>query len=561
MLTTQERSYPIFTCLLAVMTTLLAFRMFIVQMEGRTTLFEQPICTWFSASPVAFGRESFASWSGPRRVSPSPRKVRYDPAIDTSTFDTISHLIARSTSQSNEGCGVSSWNHSVCELLEMSFRSMGMYAAVLAFLVGEKRVATLDGHFVGSFVADYSMRHGLRLQEVLRTMDNTLPDFADWSANEMQKTESSIITEATPGWKLIRGAVIHGLIWHSMAVFTSTVTRPSLLQFAEEMCSCMQSPAPGIYFAKYCSHAIGHGFLLYATIRHSPYFRQQYTACTHFCHRSALILPSDVSRGEARCASLASVNFGYNCAQGVFHLYYVEADWKSSSMTWASICTAAFFAAPCFRELFNRQAAFEMWKDVNPNASIQQWFDAHKCLSALKWSEKTRKGCIFGLSAHLFMLYDALCLNVAVRDIAVGHPHSCDVGFASGLVIARRQEFESANWTRFRSPTLLTWCERFVEGDLRGQQAGNRWLACIAGAVYGIAWQAAVTRDVAIDHMTTYWYCKTQMDALHESWVGDKLRNQSLSTCMDTIQLCYQSMTFAEFKRSKILYDDILLDS
>ena len=155
---------------------------------------------------------------------------------------------------------------------------------------------------------------------------------------------------------------------------------------------------------------------------------------------------------------------------------------SNATAAWAVPCPASRFPGPCFYQLFDFVGLRR-----HPLHRLPPAAKARACLSTPLGSERTTRGCIWGLSWNAYHEFASRHWD----DDHAGPAASTDPAFSLRPALPPPPPPPP--------PSLVTWCSLFVPrtgrgGAALGRREERRWLACVSGSALGLTFVIAKTR-------------------------------------------------------------------
>ena len=273
--------------------------------------------------------------------------------------------------------------------------------------------------------------------------------------------------------------IVHGAIWYLTAKTSDW----------HDIMLIMNSVAT---FPVNALHAIGHGMLY----REAPHFDGcSDPALTN--STAGIMVPLD------NCLKAPLRYLAFGCTQGLFHALHeapaINKEWwgKINSKDFLYPCSQVRASAWCFYWLTARASVLQV-----SDTGVHRWLrsaSAHitwACTHYVNMSEVNIRGCIWGMSASLFPLFDHGIARNSSRSMG------CLSSESSLTVVPRRtqlycpQLFRNVHILGSKS-TVVEWCSIVVEPRLQQNMSDHmwqRWLACLEGSRF------FYEREVSCEH-------------------------------------------------------------
>ena len=285
----------------------------------------------------------------------------------------------------------------------------------------------------------------------------------------------------------------HGAIWHWLVLRRDTTFRSHDAFWAATNMVCTAKLPRFILFQ--CRHGVGHAVMLQTVIAFYPSL--VYSASSVVPPHSPIIITSAMhihaagyceqapSSGPSQEAfhGLAS-DAAAECADGLYHALFKYLHFIDSE-TWHSPCTKVFgtIAHRCFKYLLTEGVALQ-----RSSFALDSWKHAFRLYACLGFPREDHiNACVFGLSAHLFQVYDVFALLHESEATAERRFNkTCTAYGASGqFVNLVTDSFEAQSMLYPRKLTLLNWCSKFLSPSAVGNSRdAPRLFACIDGMAY-----------------------------------------------------------------------------
>jgi len=266
--------------------------------------------------------------------------------------------------------------------------------------------------------------------------------------------------------------LFHGALWYLVG------TRDAPWPFIQHV--LCQSPIASRQFFTQCLHGVGHGFF----IRHT----QNYNMCSSLMPVQNM---SAVAAAYDSCLSAPSRGVAHLCSNGMFH-GVIEAYNSNGTKHFSYPCDTFYpdtLFCWSFLWMMPNQFNYQPWR-VQAMYSAPRWF-ASMCLE-MSMREHNRFGCIYGLSAVYFPLYDHAVIAHNFSQLSDGVPQASTCVQVPSFVLLTGYTpilcdllFTKMRPSRFSLHTLVDWCEQFVHPEPPRNLSfleQKRWLACVYGS-------------------------------------------------------------------------------
>eukprot|EP00931_Biecheleriopsis_adriatica_P067866 TRINITY_DN4192_c0_g1_i3.p1 TRINITY_DN4192_c0_g1~~TRINITY_DN4192_c0_g1_i3.p1 ORF type:complete len:1014 (+),score=190.27 TRINITY_DN4192_c0_g1_i3:55-3096(+) len=291
-------------------------------------------------------------------------------------------------------------------------------------------------------------------------------------------------------------------------------------------------------------HASGHGAVIRAALRANHSLRAEYTPYHPFWDGSAPRVPEAVFlEADSTCRRAPNELAAFNCANGIVHHLVMHMPLANEYVQeWAYPCNKAktfWTAAGCFY--------FSML--IMPNAKADSWRYRKVLKQPKAWSElclqlhpeHVVRGCIFGLSANMFPVFEHAVAEATLEaaregshlpsDTIMSRKKLCDEHFNDVLCAMESREHAKP---AHGGQSLIQWCTRFL-GNASENQDILRFYTCVDGSQWsngewGGWWNI---RGPHVDEAKAESYCN---QLLSQEWHADvEIRSKASALCFHRI--------------------------
>jgi hypothetical protein len=307
-------------------------------------------------------------------------------------------------------------------------------------------------------------------------------------------------------------------------------------------------------------HAAGHGALIRAALRQNHSLRAEYTPYHPFWDRSAPTIPEAVFlEADATCSRAPNELAAFNCATGmVHHLVLHMPIANESAQDWAYPCDKA-------QSFWTAAGCFYFASLVAPRTKADSWRFRKVLRQPKKWSElclqlqpeHVVRGCIFGLSANMFPIFEHAVAEATLETAGelrqiqggaiISHKKLCEGHFSDALcAMASREHARPAP----SGQSLIQWCTRFLTNS-SDEQDLLRFYTCVDGSQWSNGEWGGLFR-AHIDEDNVHSYCD---QLLSTEWHADeKIRSMAS-------ELCYRRNMFSLRKEEAVPWSSLDMPS
>eukprot|EP00931_Biecheleriopsis_adriatica_P067865 TRINITY_DN4192_c0_g1_i1.p1 TRINITY_DN4192_c0_g1~~TRINITY_DN4192_c0_g1_i1.p1 ORF type:complete len:1019 (+),score=200.52 TRINITY_DN4192_c0_g1_i1:55-3111(+) len=291
-------------------------------------------------------------------------------------------------------------------------------------------------------------------------------------------------------------------------------------------------------------HASGHGAVIRAALRANHSLRAEYTPYHPFWDGSAPRTPEAVFlEADSTCSRAPNELAAFNCANGiVHHLVMHMAIANEHVQDWAYPCDKA-------QSFWTAAGCFYFSTLIMPNAKADSWRYRKVLKQPKRWSElclqlhpeHVVRGCIFGLSANMFPLFEHAVAEATLeaagedglgqRGAIMSRKKLCDGHFNDVLCAMVPREHAKAAPA---GQSIIQWCSRFMTSGNEDKDL-LRFYTCVDGSQWsngewGGWWNL---RGPHIDEESSRSYCN---QLLSSEWHADeKIRSKASELCFRRI--------------------------
>jgi hypothetical protein len=329
----------------------------------------------------------------------------------------------------------------------------------------------------------------------------------------------------------------HGGIMHWAAV-TSHLPGNFWKHFLAQIASLRSTPL-NTWLVWNIWHATGHGALLRAALRHNQSLRAEYTPYHPIWDGSTPKISEAVFlEADATCTRAPNELAAFHCAGGLFHHSLLHMPIANEFVqNWAYPCDKAqsfWTAAGCFyfSTLMTPRAKADRWRFRKVLKQPKKWSEL--CLQL--HPEHVVRGCIFGLSASMFPIFEHAVAEATLQaagevrqmrsDAIISRSKLCDEHLNSALcAMGSREHARSAP----AGQSLIQWCTRFLNRSNDDRDL-LRFYTCVDGSQWSngeVSWWNI--RGPHIDQDKVHSYCD---QLLSSEWHADAdVRSKASELC------------------------------
>jgi len=348
-------------------------------------------------------------------------------------------------------------------------------------------------------------------------------------------TLKSYLTTLTNG-------IMHGAIWHMVGTNDSLLLSERVWPQLLHVIDAPAGPDWDVMDHWNLGHGLGHGFV----IRHSE-FGKTYDDCWTST-QPGVIRQDEFLAATSACGMAWSMSMAFDCVIGATHSY-MEHDTSMALLpdharTWYQPCdrVAGALSGACFLTLFNWMGHGNQDWRVAQLRAMPRWWNACRSIK----SDVHRRGCVYGLSANIYMFWEATVAAPGAEQLANDKPsrEAClnsveterkgehnqrsknasvavdDPAVYCNLIFASRPP------TRLTATPFLDYCSKFGAPweDRRDQL---EFLACVSGGMFNPVGGYVMFDLVTMDAVRSF--CDQFVDV---AWTPDAdLRHEARHHC------------------------------